>query len=482
MILSMIELAQYSRIRSNFPSGMIIAGVPVGSLDRATAATRILQTYSTAIELHYNNAVIQIKPTTAGFDLDLEGMLTAADMQRVSQSFWTGYWDFLWNRSIQTTEIPLRATLDTDRLKTFLKNEISSRYDEPPTPAMPVPGSTNFTPGKPGNTLNVDRAVQLIDSALRSPTNRVVNLTFENTTAPKPSMANLQVLLQQIIQTDQFDGIVDVFLEDLQTNDTMHFAVQNGASIPVEPDLAFSAESSIKIPIMISTFKRVDEPTPENITNALQLMIEQSGNNPADDLLDAEFSKGTGPLEVTQVMRDLGLQNTFLGAYMARPDFLQRFVTPANSRTDVQTDPDPFSQTTPLDMGAILEDVYLCADNGGGGLEAAFNGKVSQAECQQMINLLAGNKTVAILLQAGLPEGTRIAHKHAYATESDGLLHTMGDSGIIYTPGGNYIVSIFLHHPVQLVWDPANKMVYGYLSGDLQLLQHQLEQIHRRGR
>jgi len=75
------------------------------------------------------------------------------------------------------------------------------------------------------------------------------------------------------------------------------------------------------------------------------------------------------------------------------------------------------------------------------------------------VALRSGNKTVAILLQAGLPEATQIAHKHAYATESDGLIHTMGDSGIIYTPGGNYILSIFLHDPIQMVFDPANRMI-----------------------
>jgi len=35
----------------------------------------------------------------------------------------------------------------------------------------------------------------------------------------------------------------------------------------------------------------------------------------------------------------------------------------------------------------------------------------------------------------------------------------MGDSGIIYTSGGNYIISIFMYHPVQVVWDPVNQMV-----------------------
>lgn len=459
IILSMVELVQYSRMRSNFPAGMMIAGVPVGNLDRATAADRILQTYSTAIELHYNDSIIQVKPSTVGFEIDLEGMLTAADIQRVSREFWAGFWDFLWNKTEPSTEIPLSATLNEERLRNYLQNEIAARYDEPAFPPMPVPGTSSFSPGKAGISLNIDRAVQLIDSALRSPIHRVVNLTFENSAVPRASLQNLQVLIEQIIQTSQFDGIVDLYFEDLQTNDTLHFAVQNGTLLNVDPDIAFSAESSIKIPIMVTILKRTDEPTPENITNALQLMIEQSGNNPADTLMDSVLTKGVGPLEVTQDMKTLGLQNTFLGAYMARPDFLYRFISPANSRTDIQTDPDPFSQTTPLDMGTLLEDIYLCSVNGGGGLAAAFNNQVSQTECQEMINLLSNNKTVAILLQAGLPDNVRIAHKHAYATESDGYIHSMGDSGIIYTPGGNYIVSIFVHHPVQVVWDPVNKMV-----------------------
>lgn len=458
VILTTLQLIRYSRVRANFPSGMIVAGIPIGGLDRTEAANRLLMVYSTPVELRYNNAAIQMKPNTAGFEMDLEGMLTAADMQRVSQSFWVGYWDYIWNRDLPTTEVPLRANISEDRLRAYLQNEVAVRYDEPPTPALPIPGSTSFQPGKAGSTLNIDRALQLIQDALRSPIERVVNLTFQNTAAPRPALQNLQVLIQQIIQTNKFDGIVDIYMKDLQTSDTMHFAVQNTALLSVQPDIAFSAESSIKIPIMVSVFQRTDEPTPQDIVDGMLLMIQQSGNNPADVMMDKVLTTGIGPLEVTQDMQAIGLQNTFLGAYMARPDFLARVDTPANKRTDIITDPDPFSQTTPSDMGMLLEDIYMCADMGGGSLEAAFSGKVSQTECQQMISYLAGNKTVAILLEAGLPEGTQIAHKHAYATEGDGLIHTIGDSGIIYTPGGNYIVSIFLHHPVQLVWDPVNQM------------------------
>ncbi len=454
-----MQLISYSRIRSNFPKGLTIAGVPVGGLERQAAAQRLLVTFSTPVELRYNEGIIQIKPNVAGFELDLEGMLTAADLQRTSQPFWTGFWDYLWNQTIPTTEVPLKANVIQDRLRSYLQTEIAARYDTPPTPPIPIPGSTSFLPGKPGSELDIDRTVQIIETALRSPINRTINLSFENTSAPRPSFKNLEILLQQIITLNKFDGIVDIYVEDLQNNETIHFGYQNGTILPVEPDIAFSAESTIKIPIMVSIFRRVDEPAPAGILNQIGLMIEQSGNDPADNLMEAVMAEGVAPLEVTQDMQMLGLQNTFLGAYMAKPIFLQRINTPANDRVDIDTDPDPFSQTTPLDIGQLLGDIYTCSESGGGALMAAFPGKITQTECQQMVEFLANNQTVAILLQAGLPEATTIAHKHAYATEADGLIHTMGDSGIIYTPGGNYIMSVFLHDPVQVVWDPSNRMV-----------------------
>jgi hypothetical protein len=35
----------------------------------------------------------------------------------------------------------------------------------------------------------------------------------------------------------------------------------------------------------------------------------------------------------------------------------------------------------------------------------------------------------------------------------------MGNAGIIYTTGGNYIMTVFMYHPVQLLFDPANNLV-----------------------
>jgi beta-lactamase class A len=457
VIMTGFQLVRYSRIRNTFSPGMVIAGVPVGGLDQQQAADRLVMAYGVPVELRYNDAVIQIKPSVVGFELDLQGMLAAANVQRINQPFWPAFWDYLWDQLPRPSEIPLSARISEERLRQFLKDEIAIRYDRPPMAAMPVPGSASFTAGDPGMILDIERAVILIEDALLSPQVRTVNLTFSRVTPPKPSFGNLKILLQQTIDLSGFDGITEIYILDLQTHQEIHFAYQSGEEL--RPDIAFTAASTMKMPIMISTFRRVDGPLPQNVKTLLEQMIERSENDPADRLMEQMMDRNLGPLEVTADLKELGLSNTFLAGYFyPGAPLLQAFVTPANQRTDVSTGPDRYNQTTAAEMSMLLEDLYHCAAAGGGTLIAVFPNEITQDECRQMINLLTLND-IPVLLQGGLPEGTRIAHKHGWIQESDGYQHMLGNSGIIYSPGGNYIMTVFMYHPVQLIFDPANRLV-----------------------
>jgi beta-lactamase class A len=458
MLLVVIQLVTYSRIRANFPAGTIIAGVPVGGLDQEAAAERLTQAYSYPVEVHYSDAVIQIRPSVVGFDLELETMLAVADQQRVNQPFWSAFWDYLWNRLPTPSEVPLRASFSEERLRIYLNDEIAARYDHPATAAQPVPGSTNFSAGTAGTTLDIDRAVTLIGDALRSPSARVVNLSVVSVSPSRPSMQNLQVLLQQVIDASGFDGLTELYLMDLQTGQELNFAYQNGSSLT--PGIAFTAASTIKIPIMVSSFRRADEPLDANLSELMTLMIERSENDPADNLMEELMDPNLGPLQLTQDMEDLGLTNTFLAGYFYNgAPLLQRFSTTANQRADVNTSPDSYNQTTPAEMGMLLSDIYQCAQSGGGTFAAVFPGEISQNECRQMINFLVLDK-IGVLLQAGLPEGTQFAHKHGWVTDpTDGVIHTISDAGIVYSSGGNYILTVYLYHPTQIIWDQANLMV-----------------------
>src|SRR5512134_1513086 len=216
IVLTIIALIGYSRQRNNYPRGMTIAGVAVGGVNPQIASERVLQVYSTPIEVRYGEAIIHVDPSVVGFDLDMDRMMAAADLERTGGSFWGGFWSYLWNRDPNPVQVPLSATIAEDRLIDYLQNEIAARYDEPPTPAQPVPGSTNFSPGVPGRTLDIERAVRLVEDTLRSPSNRTVVLSFQRNAATRPTMQNLEILLQQNITVADFDGVMGVYLLDLQ--------------------------------------------------------------------------------------------------------------------------------------------------------------------------------------------------------------------------------------------------------------------------
>lgn len=462
LVMVVIALIGYSRQRNNYPGGMTIAGVHVGGVDPQIASQRVLQVYSSPIEVRYGEAIIHINPSVVGFEPELDTMIAAADLERTGGSFWGGFWNYLWNREPETVEVPLSATIEDERLIAYLQNEIATRYDEPPTPAQPVPGTTNFSPGSPGRVLDIDRAVRLIEDTLRSPTNRTVVLSFQSSSAARPTMQNLEILLQQNITVAEFDGVMGVYLLDLQTGQELHFAMDQGEPISVNPDVPFTASSTIKVPIMVSYFIKYGPPAIN--TDAMELIrsaMQTSENALADRLLN-ELDPNGGPLIVTNNMRQIGLENTFLAGFFCNAEFpcplLERISTPANQRTDVFTDPDLFNQTTPSETGMLLADIYQCANTGGGALIAAYPDKINSEICQQMIEFLAGDQ-IGVLIEAGVPEGTQVAHKHGWITDpTSGYMRNISDAGIVYTPGGNYVLVLYAYHPVQMIWEPVSAL------------------------
>ena len=450
---------------------MTIGGIPVGGLTPAEASQRVLEVYTSPIEIQYGTSMIHVEPAVIGFQPDVDGMLAAADLTRTGTSFWSGFWDYLWNRTPQAVAIPLRATLSEDRLRDYLKNEIAPRYDVPPVPALPIPGSTDFQPGLPGQTVDINRSVVILSDALHSSENRSISLSFTRSTASRPTPENLEILLKQIIQVSGFDGLVGLFMVDLQTGQEIHFAVNHGEEIAVEPDIAFTASSTIKIPILVSyIINRGTNVDPD--TQAILTEIFQKSDNLATDTLMEKLDLDAGPLIVTQDMEAIGLQSTFIGGYFyfGAPNRLPNHQTPANQRLDVSTDPDPYSQTTPSEIGVLLTEIYHCSQNGGGTLLALFPEKLNQSACQLMLEYMAEDR-FGSLIQAGVPDGTLVAHKHGFVRDEFQTVHDVSDTGIVFTPGGDFVLSIYTYHPENNIWDVTNPLfidltqaVYNYFN------------------
>lgn len=471
IILFFAQLVRYSRLRADYPPGLTIAGVPVGGIDPEIAAERLIEVYtSTPIELHYAGSIIDMDPALAGFDLDMDAMLAAADLERTGGSFWLGFWDFLWNRQPAVADVPLVAKIDEARLRTFLAAEISTRYDQPAIPAHPVAGSTEFQAGTPGQALDIERAITLIGDALRSPSSRAVTLTYQDTEPPRPTLQNLQVQLEQVIQQAEFDGIIGLYLTDLQTGETVHFIYRNGTFYPTDPDLAFTAASTIKIAVMIEAYAEFGPVLDEDTGRLVREMITKS-ENPATDELMKKFDQTGGPLLVTEMLKSLGYEDSFIAGYFYNgAPLLQVIHTRANSRSDLTTDPDVYNETTPSESAQMLQDIYECADTGTGALIAAFPGKITRESCQQMIIVLKDNK-IGALIEAGVPDGTQVAHKHGWISGPDAVINNISDVAIVYTPGGDYVLTIFAYHPIQAVWEPVADMfadlsetIYNYFN------------------
>lgn len=454
LVIAFVEYQHYIQQPAAFPAGSTIAGVPVGGLDQAAAETRISDIYSLPLVLIVNSSTTHIDPGSLGFAMDVERLVGQA-VESLEQG---GFWDYLWGRVVQQPiDVPLAAEVYEDQLLTFLTMEIAPRYAQPGRSPAPIPFTTNFLSGSSGQVLDVEGAAADIKSALLSPAVHEVRLDIISDPEPGITPPTLEAFLRHNVNWSGFEGLVEIYLESMETGDVLHFAVQDGRS--VEPDVAFTAASTIKIPIMISVLNRLSEPTPEYAVALLEQMIVFSENAPADTLMQTYLDETRGPLIVSEDMAALGFENTFLGGYLylgAR--LLQVFETPANTRTDINLDPDIYSQTVSSEAGQLLSGIYTCAVEGSGLLVDAFQDGITQSECQLMVDILAKNK-IGLLIEAGVPPEAVVAHKHGWATALDGLLHSMSDVAILYTPGGDYVLNIFINDAVRLDFEEGNRLL-----------------------
>ena len=95
-------------------------------------------------------------------------------------------------------------------------------------------------------------------------------------------------------------------------------------------------------------------------------------------------------------MQEIGLKNTFLAGIYIWSALIAEIFNSCQPTSDYNTDPDVYNQTTPSDMGMILDDIYQCAQTGGGTFAAVYQGEISQSECQMMITFLTQNEIAGL--------------------------------------------------------------------------------------
>ena len=459
IVLAVIDYANFGSDENLYPAGLRVGGIPVGNLGRAEAEARLESSFKIPIELSYRGARMQFTPEAFGFQLNAGQVLDTFEATQVNALKTKLWWQHLWGKAPENNpvNIDLHPSMDPTAVRSLIEQEIQPRYDQKAYAPYPLLNTTYFEPGNPGwKIADPEQSITAIQAALISPADRQVSLDIVDLPMPDLDPRMLEIALKVIVQNEGFDGIVEIYTQDLSSGNVLHMAQQ--AYLAVPPDIAYSGASTVKIPIAVSVMRHLNGEWTGLAEGWILQMLTKSLNPPADALMKTYLDETLGPLLVTQDMQDLGYQNTFLAGYFANGSpLLQRFSTPANSRGDINVNPDDYNQTVPSEIGDLLSRIYQCSV--GAPIEKGlFNGQISQADCQHIINVMSQN-IMGALIEAGLPPGQAIAHKHGWISDTDGLLHTISDAGIILDSEKSYVEVIFIHSPQQIIFDTGSYLV-----------------------
>jgi len=487
IILGMLELVEYSSTKDDLPTDLTIAGIPVGGLSEADVQIRLEEIYvDQPVQLFYLGSPIVLDPVEVGFRLNAEAMLAEARAQSTqSQDFWAGFWNFLGRRPVAAVTVPLNAEVVESNVRDYLL-ALKERYDIQPGDAGFDLGTLTFRSGQMGQGLDVDAAVPLVMEALVQPEapNRRVDLPTLQVGGAEGGMETLRQAILDLMANRGFvyngdETLASVYVMDLAT----------GEEIGILEDVRHSGVSTIKIPIMINLFKQkllMDQESAYLLTESIlcsnnassNLLMQVSGAT--GDITTAEAQLRNGLNQVSCSAQELGAEQTYISAPLWVADRAYEFEA-AVCRPQTQGNPDfnaatdPYAQTTAEDMGMLLTQIYDCANNGSG-LMALYPDDITQTECRQMLEVLSGNR-IGRLIELGVPEGTRVAHKNGWGPPG-----TSADAAIVFSPGGDYVLVMYTWEldkdgnnlPTLQAWElieDVSRLTYNYFNPSQPLLE-----------
>ena len=454
--MAALTIMRYVNHRQRFPRPLQVGSLILQEMDREAARQRLQEAFSQPVTLRYLDQEGELDPKEVGFRLYAKQMLDAVWGQPSTQLDAADFLAVTLGGATRPLPVPVAADYDLRALVRELQ-AMAAQWDRPARPPHLVKAKLRFAPGEPARKLDIEASLPQVVGALLSPTQRQADLmvTQEGGEPVQRDTGLLRAAIQEFLA--DFPGAAGIFVKDLA----------NDEELAMNEEVAFAGMSLMKVAIMEEFFRRKERAPTIEETKLLTETMTLSGNYTANLLL-AEIGEGNpyqGVRRLTESMRRIGLVNTFMATPYDEDRPPPRIVTPANSRRDVDTEPDPYMQTTPQDMGLLMEMIYQGA-RGGGTLIAAYPGQITPEECQAMLELMKGNR-IGSLIEEGSPEGTPIAHKHGWIDD------THADAGIVFCPGGDYVLVIFLYQQGWLQWERSAPLIadiahvtYNYFNMD----------------
>ena len=434
----------YRLANRTLPAGMTMAGLSVENMTPEQGLNALEVAFATPLTVTYQEHLLSLYPGTVELQYDDSQTRANLDTALTAWRSLDGFISYLLGHTLESREVPVAVSYSEQQLARFL-DRVAYQYDRLPQEPVALPAVLDFRPGQSGCTLNVTASRARLTNALVSADTRTVALVVESQEAPQEDIGLLRQLIESRLD-DQPELIPGIFVKDLQT----------GAELMINAEVAYSGLSVLKIAVLEEAYRSLDQPPSVETMKLISETMTESGNFTANLLLRDVIDDGDGHKAVeklTASMNRLGLKNTFMAAPYDEKDVAANITTPANSGTGVSADPDPFIQTTPLDIGLLLEMIYQCS-HGGGALILTYPEALTADECREMIKWMSQNR-IDNLIEAGVPAGTAVAHKHGWISD------THADAGLVFTPGGDYVLVIFLHSPQWLEWEESADLIAG---------------------
>ena len=438
-----------------FPQGSSIDGVDVSGLTKSQTVEYLKSVFEQPVSFDIDEINFNFTINDLGVTINYDQMVSGLNCE--SEINLTYFWKSLWNKSQpEKIESELVYSLDENKLQSLIDQRVAPYVIIDPKNPVSIEGTTRFQAGMDGTTFYKQVLINKIEAQIGVVDRQTFQVATQTISAPLPDTQQIKEKVNAILRDENFNGAIEIYAQRLSDHEEIQILDWFGEE--KDPGVAFTAASTMKIPIMVSTYWRQNLPLSDIMNGWLDSMIILSENDPADRLME-QIDPDRGPLDVTSDVEKLGLENTFIAGYfyLGAP-LLNLYETPANLRTDTFTNPDVYNQTTPEDIGHLLEMIYTCSEDESAELISLTQGQISQEECKVIIDTLEKNQMGA-LIEAGLPEGVSIAHKHGWSQEKDGLVHSFSDVAIVYGPENDFVLTIFTYSSDQLLFDVANPLI-----------------------
>lgn len=432
----------YSSATRALPDDMTMAGLLVEGMSCEEALNALEVAFATPIDVTYLDQQLALPPDIVEFRYRADE--TAANLDTALEEWrgLEGFVAYVLRHSPGAVDVPVAVGYSNERVDGYL-SRVANQFDQLPQDSVPLPGTKTCRPRLRGYELDTGTSRPRLTAALVSAVERKVELAVITGEAPPLSVDALEQIIRSLL--DGRGGVLaGVFIKDLKKGDELE----------INADVAYSGLDVLKIAILAETYRALGRPPGSETTRLISETMAVAGIAAADPLLRDVIDGGDSRLgaeKLTASMRYLGLVNTFLVSGYDEDETPSAIVTPANSRTDVFANPDSRAQTTALEVGLLLEMIYQCSRDGGA-LMAAYPGSYTADECTELIGWMS-ESSIDRYFEAGIPVGTAISHRSGWAED------TYADAGLVYSPGGDFVVVTYLYRPQWLDPDEGAAIV-----------------------